>query len=283
MKYASFTVGQLETSPRETIEQLAAAGYSGAEWRITVDKGDTSNPGYWSGNRATLQSDWPDSKFEEVAAWQKELGIEAAALGTYVSCGEPDEVERMMEVANILGAPCLRVGPGRYDGSRNYHDVFKESVAQFGTVAELAGKYGVKAVIETHPGLITTSASSAYFLAKNFPAEQVGVVHDAGNMVGEGYEHYQMAFEMLGDYLAHVHIKTNRWVSEPADAPLKKKWKCEGAPLREGIVDFTFLLKSLKAVGYDRWLSFEDFSSEATQEEKVRDNIAFMKEIETGL
>jgi sugar phosphate isomerase/epimerase len=283
VKYATFTVGQPETTPRETIEQLASAGYTGAEWRITVDKGDTSKPGYWSGNRTTLQTDWPDAKFEEVASWQEELGIEAAALGTYVSCAEPDEVERMMEIANILGAPCIRVGPGRYDGSRSYRDIFDESLKQFGTVAELAGKYGVKAGIETHPGLITTSASGAYLLPKHFPPEQVGVIHDAGNLVTEGYEHYQMAFEMLGDHLAHVHIKTNHWTSEPADPPLTVKWKAGWCPLRKGVVDFTFLLKSLQAVGYDGWLSFEDFSDEASQEEKVLDNIAFVKEIEAGL
>jgi sugar phosphate isomerase/epimerase len=94
------------------------------------------------------------------------------------------------------------------------------------------------------------------------------------------YEHYQMVFELLVPYLGHVHIKSGRWVSEPAEPPFDAVWKHQSAPMRDGCVDFIFLVRSLKAVGYDGWLSFEDFSSEKTQAEKVADNIAFMKEIE---
>ena len=93
-------------------------------------------------------------------------------------------------------------------------------------------------------------------------------------------QHYQMVFEMMGPYLAHVHIKNGRWSATPAESPYKRTWKHESAPMRDGCVDFEFLIRSLKSVGYDGWLSFEDFSDEATQAEKITDNIAFMKEIE---
>ncbi|GIX08239.1 MAG: hypothetical protein KatS3mg115_2642 [Candidatus Poribacteria bacterium] len=52
-----------------------------------------------------------------------------------------------------------------------------------------------------------------------FRPEQVGVIHDAGNMVHEGFENYQMGCELLGPYLAHVHVKNAAWVREAGDPP----------------------------------------------------------------
>ena len=281
MEYACFTVGQPETTPRETLEQLKSAGYTGVEWRVTNDDGDTSTPSYWSGNRTTLQTSWPDDQFQEIAQMMSDTGIRAASLGTYLRCNQPEDVERMMVVSKILGAKSLRVNSLSYDGSRPYPELFEECVGHFGRIQQLAKQYGVKAVMETHPGNITTSATASFQIASNFSPDFIGVIHDAGNMVGEGYEHYQMVFEMLGPYLAHVHIKNGRWTAEPGEPPFDQIWKNESAPMRDGCVDFEFLIRSLNAVGYDGWLSFEDFSTEATQAEKVSDNIKFMKEIET--
>ena len=280
MEYACFTVGQPETTPRETLEQLASAGYTGVEWRVTNDDGDTSTPSYWKGNRTTLQATWSDEQFEEVAGWMTELNVRAASLGSYLRCDQYDDVARMMQVAKILGAQSLRVNSLQYDGSRPYPELFEECIGHFGRIQQLSKQFGVKAVMETHPGNITTSASLAFQLASNFSPQFIGIIHDAGNMVHEGYEHYQMIFEMLGPYLAHVHIKNGRWSATSAESPYKRTWKHESAPMRDGCVDFEFLIRSLKSVGYDGWLSFEDFSDEAPQAEKVTDNIAFMKEIE---
>ena len=281
MEYACFTVGQPETSPRETLEQLKSAGYTGVEWRVTKDDGNTSTPGYWKGNRTTLQASWNDKQFQEIRTMMDELDISAASLGTYLPCDQYDDVARMMQVAKILGAHSLRVNSLGYDGNRPYPELFEECIGHFGRIQQLSKQFGIKAVIETHPGNITTSASLAFQLASNFSPDFVGIIHDAGNMVHEGYEHYQMVFEILGPYLAHVHIKNGRWIPHPGEPPFTRIWKNEPAPMRDGCVDFEFLIRSLKSVGYDGWLSFEDFSSEASQEEKVRDNIAFMKEIES--
>lgn len=279
MEYACFTVGQPETTPRETLEQLKSAGYTGVEWRVTNDDGDTTTPGYWKGNRTTLQASWSDDKFQEIAQMMADLDIRAASLGSYLRCDQCDDVARMMQVSKILGAKSLRVNSLAYDGTRPFPELFEECIGHFGRIQQLSKQFGVKAVMETHPGNITTSASLAFQLASNFSPQFIGVIHDAGNMVHEGYEHYQMVFEMLGPYLAHVHIKNGRWMPHPADPPFTRTWKNEAAPMRDGCVDFEFLIRSLNAVGYDGWLSFEDFSNESTQAEKVTENIAFMKEI----
>ena len=85
MKYACFTVGQPESTPEEALKQLKDAGYDGVEWRITNDDGDTSSPGFWKGNRCTLQASWSDAQFEAVAKMTSDLGLEVPSLGTYLA------------------------------------------------------------------------------------------------------------------------------------------------------------------------------------------------------
>jgi sugar phosphate isomerase/epimerase len=50
--------------------------------------------------------------------------------------------------------------------------------------------------------------------------------------------------------------------------------------MRKGVVDFVDVLRGLKKVGYDGWLSFEDFSQEKSQAERVKDNLVYIKEVE---
>ena len=183
-----------------------------------------------------------------------DLDVRAASLGSYLRCDQYDDVARMMQVAKILGATSLRVNSLQYDGTRPYPELFEECIGHFGRIQQLSKQFGVKAVMETHPGNITTSASLAFQIASNFSPQFIGIIHDAGNMVHEGYEHYQMVFEMLGPYLAHVHIKNGRWMPHPADPPFTRTWKNESAPMRDGCVDFEFLVRSLKSVGYGGWL-----------------------------
>jgi sugar phosphate isomerase/epimerase len=280
MKYACFTVGQPESTPEEALKQLKDAGYDGVEWRITNDEGDTSSPGFWKGNRCTLQASWSDAQFEEIAKMTVDLGLEVPSLGTYLGHTDFEGIERMMTVAKIFGAPAMRVNPGRYDGSRHYREAFDEGVGAFGRSQMFAKRFGVKLLVEMHPGNITPSASAAFQFVSNFSPDFVGTIHDAGNMINEGFENYQMGFEILGPYLAHVHVKNGGWASEPAEAPREVMWKGVATPMRKGVVDFVDVLRGLKKVGYDGWLSFEDFSQEKSQAERVKDNLVYIKEVE---
>ena len=82
MKYAVFTVMMPEFTTEESIALLAELGYNGAEFRVTVKQGDEDNPGYWSGNRCTVD----ESTFLETAPRLREAcdkaGLEVPSLGT---------------------------------------------------------------------------------------------------------------------------------------------------------------------------------------------------------
>jgi sugar phosphate isomerase/epimerase len=280
MKYAYFTVGLPSFSPKEIIGLLKEKGYDGVEWRVKRDNGNDKAPSFWNGNRATLQEDWPPAKFREIAAMTRDAGLEVPNIGTYVKGRDIDRVEQLMEVAKLLNTPCLRVGVQDYDGTRDYNALFDEDLNHFSKVEALAKKFSLKALIEIHMGLIVPSASAAIRFVSHFSHKYIGIIHDAGNMVKEGYENYQMGLEMLGDYLAHVHIKSCAWEKQDASGPGRFAWKAQWAPLREGAVDFEALYAALETGGYNGYLSIEDFSIKETEAQKLDDNIRFLKETE---
>jgi sugar phosphate isomerase/epimerase len=280
MKYSWFTVGLPEFAPQEAVQRLKTEGYQGIEWRVVTDAGDTGKPGFWSGNRCTLQETWSDNQFKEIARMTKEAGLAMPSMGSYARVRETQRVKRLIEIAAILGASCLRVNVSPYDGKQDYNDLFEGDTEAYARVIEMSKPFKVKPLIEIHMSTIVASASAAIRFVSSFEPEEIGVIHDAGNMVYEGFENYQAGLEMLGEYLAHVHIKNAQPVVRPSDGPQQQNWKVEAAPLRKGMVDFKALFSALKKGGYNGWLSIEDFSLEASQAEKIKDNIAFLKEIE---
>lgn len=284
MQFAVFTVSMPSFNPNDTVTRLAELGYDGVEWRICADKGDTDKPSFWKGNRATLQPDWSDAQFEEVAKLTREADLAVPNLGTYLDRKDLTSIERMMQVANIMGSPSIRVSSA-WTGSDefDYRLLLAETVGDLAKAVELGRKYGVKILLEIHHGTIMPSASAALRLVEHFCPKEVGVIHDAGNMIHEGFENLRMGLDILGPYLHHVHVKSSWWKCEEAEeGPARKTWKCEWAPLREGVVDFEKLFEALRKVGYDGWLSVEDFSQALPEDERLADNIAFLREMEAS-
>jgi sugar phosphate isomerase/epimerase len=277
VRFAIFTASLPEWTPDEAVAQLARLGYDGVEWRVTDQPPHDGPPGFWWGNRCT----WPLSTLLDDAPRIRELceraGLAMPNLGTYVSCVDADSVAHAMQGAAALGVPSLRVQVPRYDGGEPYLPVRDGARRAFATVAELAARHGVRALVETHMGTILPTATAAHSFCADFDPHHVGVIHDAGNMVYEGFEHYRMGLETLGPYLAHVHLKNARWKTVDTRADGSIRWAAEFAPLTEGAVDVPALFGALDTVGYDGWVSFEDFSTAVPQLERTRANLDYVR------
>jgi sugar phosphate isomerase/epimerase len=278
MRFAYFTVGMPEYTPEEAVGLLREAGYDGVEWRVT-DQSSTPDgkPGFWAGNRCT----WPLSSFVEdaprIRALAEAAGLAMPNVGTYVTCDNLDSVELAMRGAVLLGAPQLRVNTPRYTGEAGYLKRRDQARAQYREVAELAQRYGVRALIEIHHGSMIPSASAAAAFLAGFDPRYVGTIHDAGNMVYEGHEQYRMGLELLGPYLGHVHLKNASWQQSGTRPDGSAIWRADWAPFAGGAVDMAALLATLREIGYDGWVSFEDFSIAQPTAERVRSNLAYVK------
>lgn len=285
MKLAVFTVGTPEYNLEETVDILKGAGYDGVEWRVKNPPPEEKPENYsyegryWSYNKSTLDID----KIVEIAPQVKNLcsnkGIEICSLTTYLGVSDLSLIENVMRAATIMGCRQIRVNAPTFEKGRNYNELFAETQTHMADVQALAKKYNIRVNMEIHMGNIIPTASAAYRLVSPFDSKYIGIIHDAGNMVHEGYEDYRLGIELLGDYLAHVHIKNACWKLKSTDDQGVESWGPVWAPLKKGYADLPRLISELKAAGYDGYMSVEDFSNEADTETKLRENYEYLKKL----
>lgn len=280
MKLAVFTVMLPEYDLEEAAKLLAKHGYEGVEWRVKeVDPDVAGQAGsFWGNNRATVDLNTLAEKAAEIRDLTTDAGLEMCNLATYLKVDQLAEIEMVMQAAQVMGAPSLRVGVPNYDRSTPYDELFDQAREALGKVQKLARKYGIKAVTELHMNNMTPSASASRRLLEAFDPNYIGAIYDPGNMIYEGYEQWLMGMQILGPYLAHVHAKNSKHVIVDTDADGVVHWQTVAAPMKEGRADWAQIIADLKAFGYDGFISFEDFS-ELPTEDKLASNAAYLREL----
>lgn len=279
MKFGIFTVSMPDYEPEKALEVAAELGYDGLEWRVVKDEGDRAKPSFWSGNRTSMTAEELIANAAALKSKAASCKMEMPSLGTYIDCHNLEIVELSMKAAAAIGAKSLRIGTGAYKPESGAHrEQMARAKAQYAKVAELAGKYGVKALIETHMGLITPSVSLAASVLEGLSPEKVGIMWDPGNQLIEGRETYRMAIDIAGPYLAEVHVK-NCFFEEFAIAGGTMQWRPHWCQIQLGVVNWREAVAELKQAGYSGWLMFEDFSTELPLSDRLKNNIAYFKSI----
>jgi sugar phosphate isomerase/epimerase len=281
MRFALFTASVPEYSPEDAARLLHQLGYEGIEWRVTdQEPAPDGQPTFWQGNRCT----WPLRTFPEDAPQIRALSdryqLAIPAFGTYVRSDDVVAVEQAMRGCAAAGVSQLRVSTPHYDPATSYREARFAAQRDYARVEALARQYGVRALVEIHFGTITSSPSNTIAFLEGLDPTWGGVIYDPGNMVYEGFEQYRAGLEVLGPYLAHVHLKNAAWRPVGKRGDGSTAWEPSFAPLRDGIVDVAALFSALKQIGYDGWLSFEDFSTGRSREDVLRDNLAYARSVE---
>ena len=282
MKFSIFTVMLPEWDKATAVAKLKAYGYDGVEWRVTNTRPQVKNdpPSYWGNNKCTVELDTILDEAKSLKELTDKAGLEVSSLAGYHQYDDFDATEKTLKAAKIMGAPIIRTGVPRYDGTVHFEELFAKAREAWKKNEKLAKKYGVKCCVETHMGLITSSASGARRVLEGLDPKHVGVIYDPGNMITEGYEETKMGLEILGPYLAHVHAKNGVWTKKTDAKPGEHPWTPgHAAPIDDGQADWSKILRNLKEVGYDGYLSFEDFSSARSAEEKAKFSIEYLKRL----
>jgi sugar phosphate isomerase/epimerase len=277
VRLSVFTASTPDWTPEQTARTLAAQGWDGVEWRIT-DQSEATPPGFWAGNRATWPFTGVEERVAEIARVTSDAGLQYSGIGGYQRLGDRDAVATMLRVTAALGAGRVRVVMPATGGGHPYPALFEESRRELAWVAEQAAGLGVQALVEIHQDTITPSASAALRLVDGLDPAHVGVIHDLGNLVVEGREHQLSGLQLLGPYLAHVHVKNAGWVDTGrVRADGSAVWESRWLPTRTGQADVGAYLADLRAVGYDGWIAVEDFSTVAPLAERTADNLAYLR------
>lgn len=264
MKLSVFTVATPELTPEELAAAAREAGIDAIEWRYKDAPADAAQqqPSFWGNNLCTLQPSGGDAMIQRFGQAAQTLGLQTLSVTPYLNAGDLESTEQVLKAASRIGASFIRLGIPGYDRSQHFGELFELARGYLKEAEALCAKYGVKGLVETHHNTIAPSASAAYRLIEGLNPNHIGVLYDPGNMVYEGYENYRMGLELLGPYLAHVHVKNAAWAADGQAEDGSIRWKADWSGVKNGIVPWKQVIEDLKAVGYEGYLGVEDFSGQ---------------------
>ena len=268
MKLSVFTVTMPEFTIEEACKFLKKTGYDGIELRVydlTYELRQKA-PSFWGNNLIDLGVKNIKEKAKNIRKVCDSYGIKVCNLATYLGVEDISDAEIVCQNIHTFGCNSFRAGVMPYDRKLTYQAAYDKTVKSLAKTEKLCKKYKAKGLIEIHMGNIACSASLAYRIVKNFDPKYIGVIHDAGNMVFEGYENYKLGLELLGPYLTHVHIKNSKWEMKGVNRNGSAIWEPTFAQVNAGFANLEQLIADLKAVKYDKWLSVEDFNSTEAKE-----------------
>ena len=159
--------------------------------------------------------------------------------------------ETPLKVLADCGLTEFRMGYFQWDKSTSPGQCMEDARGQMARLAELCGKYGLRAVYQVHHGTLVPSPWAVWYMLKDLPAEQVGVMLDPGNQVNEGWEKWHRSVKLLGDHLVSMGIKDGGVYRDGDPAGEAKGWRRTlEVPLTEGVVNWYEVVRALKAVDF---------------------------------
>ena len=282
MRFSATTVMIPDCDLEETAQLLSELGYDGAEWRVRripdAQRGQPYTP--WGNVKNDLTPEKLAESPDVLVDVSKRYGLDNVGLAPAVNADNIDDLRLIAAACAACGAAFFRVGaPDGYDRTQNYNDLFRKAVDAYGKAIEIARGYGVRIVVEVHRGTLTVSASQAHRLVSHFDPRDIGVIYDLSNMTMEGFECARMGMELLGPYLAHVYVAGHRPAPQETRADGTVDWDWEGVSLAAGLMDYEQCLADLKAVGYEGYISLEDFRPIPSRD-KLEEGIAYLRALD---
>jgi sugar phosphate isomerase/epimerase len=202
-----------------------------------------------------------------------ELGLDVAGMGTYTGgyVGKSDDecrqeledLERFLELSDVMETDLIRHHVGGPPSTDAEEEDYHEAADWLRRAADLAADRGKRLGIEIHHGRISDTAESTVKLLELIDRDNVGAIHDAGNMYIVGTDYGPASIEELGDWLTHVHVKDVLRVEGSAGRGTftletrRGKETFQHRLLGHGAVDHEPVFRAIEDAGYDGYLSVE--------------------------
>jgi len=266
----------------ETFENLAAFGYDGLELRCRYNAEDSkAAPSFWGRHVADVSPDNLVERAPEIRELSERTGIKVCALAPAVRLGDWPHLEKLAQGALAIAPdapPMIRVQAAGHDRKKPYQPQFLAARSGFAELVERAREWGVKIVYEIHVGTVAVSAARTYELLRDLDPTHIGAIYDVPNMCRVGLEDSRMGLELLGPYVAHVHIGNAKPVAGELTEAGVTPWKFDFCDLRDGVANIAQIVGDFQAVGYQGYLSLEDFGP-GDDAEKVRGQGEYLRSL----
>jgi len=283
MKLCGHTMGVPDKDIFQAIDFFDSLGYQGVEARCA----SSNNPPIGQIN----PEEFDNSLGRKILNKLQEKNMEITCLTPYhwdyvhsnVRGQSIGEMKKAVKIAKKLD--CKRVRAfGGIEPSKEfpYEEIWDKTVSGLQEVGRFAKDFGIDICIETHGGTLTQCAKDALKMVKDINLENVGILYDYKWIDLCAMESMKEATNMLEPYIKHVHLgnhvipnreKNKRYTYE----------QMRGRLLEDGEIDLKELLKALKLIGYEGYLSdeYEKLWNDALPDAEVgmRKNIKYLRQL----
>lgn len=212
---------------------------------------------------------------EEVAGLCRDMGLEIHSVmaGTHwqLPLSAPDEEERVkgvegirraLRIASVTGAETVLVVPGVVTEEVSYDQAYEISQKSISELLPSAEELGITMCVENVWNKFLLSPLEMRDYIDSFNHTAVTAYFDVGNILLYGYPHQWI--EILGDRIKKVHIK---------DFNVDTK---QFVGLLQGSVDYRRVMRSLREIDYDGYITAELSSYSQFPEQFLYDTAAQM-------
>jgi sugar phosphate isomerase/epimerase len=265
MQLGVFTTFTPEYTFAEACTLIKSLGYDGVQPRIIPNESASFDPAKpfnpWGNNKGGISE---DAFFADPCGVLKpatDIGLQISSVASYTSTADMGRAVAMVAACGKAGIKNVRIGalPMPKEAMFDIGSYLDRCQGAYKELVIEAKKVGVRPCFELHMGTVFPSASGAMALLKGIPPDDVGVLYDPANMISDGWEVPKVALNVLGPYLAEVHVKNSKWVPDVTENGITR-WKTEPADLEDGCVNWAEILEQLKVHAYNGWLIEEGFT-----------------------
>ncbi|WP_010283029.1 sugar phosphate isomerase/epimerase family protein [Bacillus timonensis] len=258
MKFAAFSGAFIEFSLQEAMETTKELGFDGIEIAC---------------REPHLSAQTPRHQMEEIKQIANYYHLEIPALAGYMghfsSLSDYDcekeftDFEKILESATILDVDMIRVFPGGPNAFLAIDEHYEKAAYWIKKCSLLAKQFNKKVIVEIHNNSLVETVEDAIRILTMIEEDNVGLIHDAGNMYITDTDFGRDSVFGLGDRLFHIHVKDEKRINQAGMAGTFTNRTRHGEEsfmqclLGEGEVDHKPLFGALQEIRYDKWITLE--------------------------
>ena len=265
----------------ETFDRLAAYGIEAVELRVRDNPPGDPAPSFWGRHVADVSPANVLDKVPAIRSAAARTGVRVCTLAPRLWPDKPEVVDAVLAGAHAIDPatpPMVRLSPPGYDRARPYREQFAAVRLGIEELLPRTQELGIKLLYEIHVGTVAMSAGRAHALLDGLDPDAVGAIFDVPNMSRVALEDTRQSLDLLGPYLAYCHIGGSRPVAGAPGEHGQRQWSWEFCAMEEGVANIPRVVADLHAVGYNGYLTIEDFSARDT-DLKLREGTAYLRRL----